>query len=108
MPRARSQENSDTGVTVWAILVAMSRRTPTARLLLAAALVVGASVVALAPPAAAAPKAGDDLRVVNYNILHGIVLPDRRRDSCQAPDRVALFLDQLEARGCPRSSASRR
>jgi endonuclease/exonuclease/phosphatase family metal-dependent hydrolase len=76
----------------------MPRRTPTARLLLAAALVVGASFVALAPPAGAATK-GDDLRVVNYNILHGTFCDDGTH--CQVSDRVDLFLDQLEAARCP-------
>jgi len=104
MVRARRQENPDTGVTVWVIMAAMPRRTPTARLLVIAALViaalvVGASVVAVALPAASAPRAADDLRVVNFNILHGTFCDDGTH--CQVSDRVDLFLDQLEAAGCP-------
>ena len=41
-----------------------------------------------------------DLTVVNYNILHGFFCPPET-DGCRAPDRVALFLSQLEAAKCP-------
>jgi endonuclease/exonuclease/phosphatase family metal-dependent hydrolase len=77
----------------------MPRRTGPARLLLVAALVVGGVAVALAQPAIAAPPAGDDLRVVNYNILHGTFCDDGAH--CRVSDRVDLFLDQLESGGCP-------
>jgi endonuclease/exonuclease/phosphatase family metal-dependent hydrolase len=43
---------------------------------------------------------GKNLTVVNYNILHGIFCPPDT-DACRAPDRVALFLSQLEAAKCP-------
>lgn len=43
---------------------------------------------------------GGDLTVVNYNILHGIFCPAETAD-CRAPDRVALFLRQLEDAKCP-------
>lgn len=66
--------------------------------------VVATSVVAAATAAPAATRpgaAGDEagLRVVNYNILHGIFCDDGA--DCQAPDRVDLFLRQLEAADCP-------
>ncbi len=96
-------------VTVWVILVPMGVARP-AR---AARGVVGVLVVILAAVAAGAwsPTTGSGtaaaatsgepsgLRVVNYNILHGIFCDDGT--DCQAPDRVDLFLDQLEAAGCP-------
>ena len=55
-----------------------------------------------APGGAAPLAAGSDdgsLRVVNYNILHGTFCDDGA--GCQAPDRVDLFLRQLEAADCP-------
>jgi len=64
--------------------------------------VVTASL-ALAAPASgqsSAASAGKDLTIVNYNILHGIFCP-LDTDSCRAPDRVALFLSQLQDAGCP-------
>ncbi len=51
------------------------------------------------PATAATSAKPSGLRVVNYNILHGIFCDDGT--DCQAPDRVDLFLDQLEAAGCP-------
>lgn len=47
---------------------------------------------------ASGPNGAGDLRVVNYNILHGIFCEDR---SCQAPDRVELFTRQLSDAKCP-------
>jgi endonuclease/exonuclease/phosphatase family metal-dependent hydrolase len=41
-----------------------------------------------------------NLTVVNYNILHGLFCPPET-DACRASDRIALFLDQLEAAKCP-------
>jgi len=64
--------------------------------------VVGGAV-ALAPstPAQSSGAAtGKNLTVVNYNILHGIFCPSET-DSCRAPDRVALFLSQLQDAKCP-------
>ena len=37
---------------------------------------------------------------MNYNILHGFFCP-AETDGCRAPDRVALFLSQLEDAKCP-------
>jgi len=63
--------------------------------------VVGGSVV-LAPPTTAQSSggAGKNLTVVDYNILHGIFCPSDT-DSCRAPDRIALFLSQLQDAKCP-------
>lgn len=87
----------------------MPRRTRVVRPLLAAGLVaVGLAATALVPPAAgagsgagagSASAATEDLRVVNYNILHGTFCDDGTH--CQVSDRVDLFLDQLEAARCP-------
>jgi len=70
------------------------------------AIVVGVVLVLAAaltpvPTGAATPSRADggDLRVVDYNILHGIFCDDHA--GCRAPDRVALFLDQLVAARCP-------
>ncbi|MBM3659365.1 MAG: hypothetical protein FJW95_07650 [Actinobacteria bacterium] len=53
------------------------------------------------PTATPAARADGDggLRVVNYNILHGIFCDDGT--DCQAHDRVDLFLRQLEDADCP-------
>jgi endonuclease/exonuclease/phosphatase family metal-dependent hydrolase len=40
------------------------------------------------------------VRVVSQNLLHGIDCPTAF-DRCDLPDRVALFVRQLEAGGCP-------
>jgi len=74
------------------------RRACSRALLAVVAIAVG--IVAVPAPGAAAPKpARDDLRVVNYNLLHGIFCDDGT--DCQAPDRVELFLRQLETARCP-------
>ena len=78
-----------------------------ARVASSIAVILAGAVVPLGPGsvagAAPAPPGGTDagggLRVVNYNILHGTFCDDTT--SCQAPDRVDLFLRQLEAAGCP-------
>jgi endonuclease/exonuclease/phosphatase family metal-dependent hydrolase len=104
----RRQGESDTDVTDRGILESMPRRTAfVARLLCVAAL--AAAVLALVPASAGAgtvsggrARPGSDdrgLRVVNYNLLHGIFCDDGT--ACQAPDRVELFLRRLEAAGCP-------
>jgi endonuclease/exonuclease/phosphatase family metal-dependent hydrolase len=42
----------------------------------------------------------EKVRVVTQNLLHGVVCPtDSNR--CDLPDRVALFVQQLDAKGCP-------
>jgi endonuclease/exonuclease/phosphatase family metal-dependent hydrolase len=48
----------------------------------------------------AAQVGGRDLTVVNYNLLHGIFCPQETAN-CRAPDRVALFLRQLQDAKCP-------
>jgi endonuclease/exonuclease/phosphatase family metal-dependent hydrolase len=70
-------------------------------------LVLAAGLVLTAMPTAAqsggssgSGTASKNLTVVNYNILHGIFCP-ADTDNCRAPDRVALFLSQLEAAKCP-------
>lgn len=90
------------------------RRTASARVLrlvaglvaglVAAALLLAAAGTAgpLATPAAggtAGAGGGGDLRVVNYNLLHGTFCDDDTH--CQVSDRVDLFLRQLEEAGCP-------
>lgn len=42
----------------------------------------------------------ETLSVVNINILHGVTC-EEGSDSCAAPERVALFLEQLDDAGCP-------
>jgi endonuclease/exonuclease/phosphatase family metal-dependent hydrolase len=44
--------------------------------------------------------ATERVRAVSQNILHGVACPSDS-DRCRAPDRVALFVRQLEASGCP-------
>lgn len=76
------------------------RRVPAGLLLVVVA--VATVAVARGPRAAAArsgTSGGPSLRVVNYNILHGIFCGDG--SDCQAPDRVDLFLRQLEEARCP-------
>jgi hypothetical protein len=49
-------------------------------------------------PVTAAPK--DDVRIVTFNILHGITCPNAP-DDCQGDDRIALLGQQLQAAKCP-------
>lgn len=42
----------------------------------------------------------EPLQVVTLNLLHGLFCPDET-DWCQAPDRVQILAEQLEAAGCP-------
>lgn len=85
----------------------MRRRTHAATLGFAVAALLVSGAVTTPAPGSAAPsvgatgtgKAGTDLRVVNANILHGTFCDDRA--GCQAPDRVDLFLRQLEEARCP-------
>lgn len=44
--------------------------------------------------------AGAPVRVVTLNLLHGLFCP-QETDSCQAPDRVAIFTELVEAADCP-------
>lgn len=61
---------------------------------------------ALAASAAAAGEAGDDveggddLTVVNFNVLHGAFCPEDS-DNCQLPDRMELLGQRLEEAECP-------
>jgi endonuclease/exonuclease/phosphatase family metal-dependent hydrolase len=65
------------------------------------ALVAAAGVISRTPTGAqSGGTAGKNLTVVNYNILHGIFCPRDTQD-CRAPDRVALFLRQLQDAKCP-------
>lgn len=72
-------------------------------LVLAGLLLATAAATGSAGPAGASSRPATeprgDLRVVNYNILHGIFCDDG--SNCQAPDRVDLFFRQLEAARCP-------
>ena len=72
------------------------RRSTIVVLMLAA---LAAPVLALATPAGAEPAA-PDVRIVNLNLLHGTFCPPDT-DGCQAPDRVALLVRQLEDSACP-------
>jgi endonuclease/exonuclease/phosphatase family metal-dependent hydrolase len=47
-----------------------------------------------------ATATGPPLRVVTLNLLHGLFCPEET-DWCQAPDRVEIFAEQLEAAECP-------
>lgn len=42
----------------------------------------------------------EEVRVVSQNLLHGFACPPDS-DHCQLPDRVALFVRQLQDAGCP-------
>jgi endonuclease/exonuclease/phosphatase family metal-dependent hydrolase len=66
------------------------------------ALVMAPGFTTVAPAGAqsSGSAAGQDLTVVDYNILHGIFCPSDT-DNCRAPDRVALFLSQLQDAKCP-------
>jgi endonuclease/exonuclease/phosphatase family metal-dependent hydrolase len=48
-------------------------------------------------PATATPQR---VQVVSQNLLHGIACPEAS-DRCELPARVELFLEQLDAAGCP-------
>jgi hypothetical protein len=58
----------------------------------------GSDTAARSASTAGAPKG--DLRIVNMNILHGIVCPNAP-DDCQGDDRMVLLGQQLQAAGCP-------
>jgi len=71
--------------------------------MIAMTIATAAAAVVLAAPASGETRgasASKDLTVVDYNILHGIFCPPDT-DSCRAPDRVALFLRQLQDAQCP-------
>lgn len=78
----------------------MPRRTPLALAALVAVVLAATPVVGAAPAGAKASGGSPpELRVVNYNILHGTFCDDTTH--CQVSDRVDLFLRQLAASGCP-------
>lgn len=67
--------------------------------------------VALATPALGVSRApageagddvegGDDLTVVNFNVLHGAFCPEES-ENCQLPDRMELLGQRLEEAQCP-------
>jgi hypothetical protein len=58
----------------------------------------GAESAPRSAPMTAAPK--NDLRIVTFNILHGITCPNAP-DDCQGDDRMALLGQQLQAAKCP-------
>jgi hypothetical protein len=65
---------------------------------LSVALIVG--LLAMTPASAATRRPAEPVTVVTLNLLHGIFCP-QDTDHCQAPDRVKIFGEQLEAAGCP-------
>lgn len=74
------------------------------RLLLVACLALAATSTGagVAAPAAGAGggDTGDDLTVVNFNVLHGAICPEDS-DGCQLPDRMELLGRRLEEAQCP-------
>jgi endonuclease/exonuclease/phosphatase family metal-dependent hydrolase len=70
------------------------------------AALVGAAVLALVgigTTGAGARAPSDEpstVRIVNLNLLHGVFCPPETK-GCQAPDRVDLLMQQLEAAECP-------
>jgi endonuclease/exonuclease/phosphatase family metal-dependent hydrolase len=70
------------------------------RKLLVAVAAMALVVTAGAPAFAGAGEAPDGVRIVNFNVLHGVFCPPDT-DGCQAPDRVELLVRQLEEADCP-------
>jgi endonuclease/exonuclease/phosphatase family metal-dependent hydrolase len=68
------------------------------RLVVAASLALTAA--AGVTPAAAAGDGPGSLRVVNFNVLHGVICP-AESDGCQLPDRMALLGRRLQEASCP-------
>ncbi len=73
-----------------------------ARLVLALALVFGIVVsgLVLTSGSSNARAKAPTLRVVNFNLLHGVFCA-AETNYCQSPDRVKLLATQLEAAKCP-------
>jgi endonuclease/exonuclease/phosphatase family metal-dependent hydrolase len=69
-------------------------------------LILALSIVAAACSSDSNETSGDDVsspaqvRVVSQNLLHGIACPPDG-NHCDLPNRVALFLQQLQDAGCP-------
>jgi endonuclease/exonuclease/phosphatase family metal-dependent hydrolase len=62
---------------------------------------MGATTIVAAPAAAQEDGAAtEQVRIVNLNLLHGVFCP-QETNGCQAPDRVALLMQQLEDAKCP-------
>jgi endonuclease/exonuclease/phosphatase family metal-dependent hydrolase len=61
---------------------------------------VGATIVAAPATAQEDGVPTKQVRIVNLNLLHGVFCP-QETNACQAPDRVALLMQQLEAAECP-------
>lgn len=74
-------------------------RSRRARVLAVVALVALVGLAA-ASPATAAKRTTRPVTIVTLNLLHGLFCP-AETDACQAPDRVQIFGEQLEAVGCP-------
>jgi endonuclease/exonuclease/phosphatase family metal-dependent hydrolase len=81
--------------------------------LIVAVLLLGAacSSESSAPPPDAGPSSSAEatepptVTMISFNLLHGIPEPigdcAAETDYCQAPDRLTLLWDQIEAAGCP-------
>jgi endonuclease/exonuclease/phosphatase family metal-dependent hydrolase len=76
------------------------RTLATVAMLAAIAIAGSMSTAAAQSGGSGGGAAGNNLTVVNYNILHGIFCPTDTQ-SCRASDRVALFLSQLQDAKCP-------
>jgi endonuclease/exonuclease/phosphatase family metal-dependent hydrolase len=70
------------------------------RLLVLACLVLVLGAAGAPGAGAAGGEAGDDLTVVNFNVLHGAICPEDS-DNCQLPDRMELLGQRLEEAECP-------
>ncbi|MGI8797386.1 MAG: endonuclease/exonuclease/phosphatase family protein [Acidimicrobiia bacterium] len=73
------------------------------RRLVVAGLVLAATVTGAGPAGVAAGTGGgtgEDLTVVNFNVLHGAICPEDS-DNCQLPDRMELLGRRLEEAQCP-------
>jgi endonuclease/exonuclease/phosphatase family metal-dependent hydrolase len=68
------------------------------RLVVLVSLVVAGAAVAT--PAAASGDDPGSLRVVNFNVLHGVICPPES-DGCQLPDRMELLGRRLQEASCP-------
>ena len=69
------------------------------KLLVAVAAMALVGTVA-APAFAGTDEAPDGVRIVNFNVLHGVFCPPDT-DGCQASDRMDLLARQLEEADCP-------
>lgn len=73
------------------------------RLVIVTGLALAATVTGAGPAGVAAGTGGgtgEDLTVVNFNVLHGAICPEDS-DNCQLPDRMELLGQRLEEAQCP-------